>query len=70
MHCCFKGFGSSSMDYGMVGGKETGTESRFKQWTSMMDGLPPVASQDASMHKNGEKFHLRWSETLSDTFRK
>ncbi|KAM3833427.1 trinucleotide repeat-containing gene 6B protein isoform 3-T3 [Vipera latastei] len=47
------GFGSSSMDYGMVGGKETGTESRFKQWTSMMDGLPPVASQDASMHKNG-----------------
>lgn len=39
----------------MVGGKETGTESRFKQWTSMMDGLPPVASQDASMHKNGEK---------------
>ncbi|XP_061495201.1 trinucleotide repeat-containing gene 6B protein isoform X15 [Rhineura floridana] len=46
-------FGSSGMDYGMVGGKETGTESRFKQWTSMMDGLPSVASQDASMHKNG-----------------
>ncbi|KAJ6658989.1 hypothetical protein lerEdw1_019626 [Lerista edwardsae] len=47
------GFGSSGMDYGMVGGKETGTESRFKQWTSMMDGLPSVASQDANMHKNG-----------------
>nr|XP_016849199.1 PREDICTED: trinucleotide repeat-containing gene 6B protein isoform X7 [Anolis carolinensis] len=47
------GFGSSGMDYGMVGGKETGSESRFKQWTSMMDGLPPVASQDANMHKNG-----------------
>lgn len=42
------------MDYGMVGGKETGAESRFKQWTSMMDGLPSVASQDANMHKNGE----------------
>ncbi|KAL8221871.1 UNVERIFIED_CONTAM: Trinucleotide repeat-containing protein 6B protein, partial [Gekko kuhli] len=47
------GFGSSGVDYGMVGGKETGTESRFKQWTSMMDGLPSVASQDANMHKNG-----------------
>ncbi|KAM6303442.1 trinucleotide repeat-containing gene 6B protein isoform 14-T15 [Podargus strigoides] len=46
------GFGSSGMDYGMVGGKETGTESRFKQWT-MMEGLPSVASQDANMHKNG-----------------
>ncbi|XP_062476448.1 trinucleotide repeat-containing gene 6B protein isoform X6 [Pezoporus occidentalis] len=46
------GFGSSSMDYGMVGGKEAGTESRFKQWT-MMEGLPSVASQDANMHKNG-----------------
>lgn len=42
------------MDYGMVGGKEAGTESRFKQWT-MMEGLPSVASQDANMHKNGEK---------------
>lgn len=38
----------------MVGGKEAGTESRFKQWT-MMEGLPSVASQDANMHKNGEK---------------
>ncbi|XP_060101382.1 trinucleotide repeat-containing gene 6B protein isoform X1 [Heteronotia binoei] len=47
------GFGSTGVDYGMVGGKETGTESRFKQWTSMMDGLPTVASQDANMHKNG-----------------
>lgn len=56
LHCVvfFIGFGSSGMDYGMVGGKETGTESRFKQWTSMMDGLPSVASQDANMHKNGE----------------
>lgn len=51
---CFTGFGSSSMDYGMVGGKEAGTESRFKQWT-MMEGLPSVASQDANMHKNGER---------------
>lgn len=42
------------MDYGMVGGKEAGTESRFKQWT-MMEGLPSVASQDANMHKNGER---------------
>uniref|UniRef100_A0A4X2K090 Trinucleotide repeat containing adaptor 6B n=1 Tax=Vombatus ursinus TaxID=29139 RepID=A0A4X2K090_VOMUR len=47
------GFGSSGMDYGMVGGKEAGTESRFKQWTSMIEGLPSVATQDASMHKNG-----------------
>uniref|UniRef100_A0A6I8P5C7 Trinucleotide repeat containing adaptor 6B n=2 Tax=Ornithorhynchus anatinus TaxID=9258 RepID=A0A6I8P5C7_ORNAN len=47
------GFGSSGMDYGMVGGKEGGTESRFKQWTSMMEGLPSVATQDANMHKNG-----------------
>ncbi|XP_038612315.1 trinucleotide repeat-containing gene 6B protein [Tachyglossus aculeatus] len=47
------GFGSSGMDYGMVGGKEGGTESRFKQWTSMMEGLPSVAPQDANMHKNG-----------------
>ncbi|KYO36277.1 trinucleotide repeat-containing 6B protein isoform A [Alligator mississippiensis] len=47
------GFGSSGLDYGMVGGKEAGTESRFKQWTSMMEGLPSVASQDANMHKNG-----------------
>ncbi|XP_006124002.2 trinucleotide repeat-containing gene 6B protein isoform X6 [Pelodiscus sinensis] len=47
------GFGSSGMDYGMVGGKEAGSESRFKQWTSMMEGLPSVATQDASMHKNG-----------------
>lgn len=51
---CFTGFGSSGMDYGMGGGKETGTESRFKQWT-MMEGLPSVASQDANMHKNGER---------------
>lgn len=51
---CFTGFGSSGMDYGMVGGKEAGTESRFKQWT-MMEGLPSVASQDANMHKNGER---------------
>ncbi|XP_029446091.1 trinucleotide repeat-containing gene 6B protein [Rhinatrema bivittatum] len=47
------GFGPSSMDYGMVGGKDTGTESRFKQWTSMMDGLPSAVSQDANIHKNG-----------------
>ncbi|XP_007523460.1 trinucleotide repeat-containing gene 6B protein isoform X3 [Erinaceus europaeus] len=47
------GFSSGGMDYGMVGGKETGTESRFKQWTSMMEGLPSVATQEASMHKNG-----------------
>uniref|UniRef100_A0A8D0L7W4 Trinucleotide repeat containing adaptor 6B n=1 Tax=Sphenodon punctatus TaxID=8508 RepID=A0A8D0L7W4_SPHPU len=47
------GFGSSGMDYGMVGGKDSGTESRFKQWTSMMEGLPSVASQDANLHKNG-----------------
>ncbi|XP_074083093.1 trinucleotide repeat-containing gene 6B protein isoform X6 [Macrotis lagotis] len=47
------GFGSSGMDYGMVGGKEAGTESRFKQWTSMMEGLPSVAPQDAGVHKNG-----------------
>lgn len=38
----------------MVGGKEAGTESRFKQWT-MMEGLPSVASQDANMHKNGKR---------------
>ncbi|KAG8436339.1 hypothetical protein GDO86_007440 [Hymenochirus boettgeri] len=44
------GFGSSGMEYGTVG-KETGSESRFKQWTSMIDGLP--SSQDASLHKNG-----------------
>lgn len=43
------------MDYGMVGGKEAGTESRFKQWTSMMEGLPSVATQEANMHKNGER---------------
>ncbi|XP_042636999.1 trinucleotide repeat-containing gene 6B protein [Orycteropus afer afer] len=47
------GFSSGGMDYGMVGGKEAGTESRFKQWTSMMEGLPSVATQEASMHKNG-----------------
>ncbi|ELW64452.1 Trinucleotide repeat-containing 6B protein [Tupaia chinensis] len=47
------GFSSGSMDYGMVGGKEAGTESRFKQWTSMMEGLPSVATQEANMHKNG-----------------
>lgn len=52
---CFTGFGSSGMDYGIVGGKEAGSESRFKQWTSMMEGLPSVASQDANMHKNGER---------------
>lgn len=38
----------------MVGGKDAGTESRFKQWT-MMEGLSSVASQDANIHKNGEK---------------
>ncbi|XP_073644248.1 trinucleotide repeat-containing gene 6B protein isoform X1 [Tursiops truncatus] len=47
------GFSSGGMDYGMVGGKEAGTESRFKQWTSMMEGLPSVATQEANMHKNG-----------------
>lgn len=63
-HWFFTGFGSSGMDYGMVGGKETGTESRFKQWTSMMDGLPSVASQDANMHKNGERFQLTLSKMI------
>lgn len=48
------GFSSGGMDYGMVGGKEAGTESRFKQWTSMMEGLPSVATQEANMHKNGK----------------
>ncbi|XP_055993406.1 trinucleotide repeat-containing gene 6B protein isoform X2 [Sorex fumeus] len=47
------GFSSGGIDYGMVGGKEAGTESRFKQWTSMMEGLPSVATQEANMHKNG-----------------
>ncbi|PNI48783.1 TNRC6B isoform 4 [Pan troglodytes] len=47
------GFSSGGVDYGMVGGKEAGTESRFKQWTSMMEGLPSVATQEANMHKNG-----------------
>lgn len=47
------GFSSGGMDYGMVGGKEAGTESRFKQWTSMIEGLPSVATQEANMHKNG-----------------
>ncbi|XP_069509026.1 trinucleotide repeat-containing gene 6B protein isoform X3 [Ambystoma mexicanum] len=47
------GFSSSSMDYGMGGGKEAAAESRFKQWTSMMDGLPSAVSQEVSMHKNG-----------------
>lgn len=37
------------MDYG----KEAGAESRFKQWTSMIDGLPSSVSQDVSLHKNG-----------------
>ncbi|XP_064419429.1 trinucleotide repeat-containing gene 6B protein isoform X2 [Latimeria chalumnae] len=39
----------------MVGGKDvSGQQSRFKQWTSMMDGLPqPSSPQDPSMHKNG-----------------
>ena len=37
----------------MVGGKEAGTESRFKQWTSMME-VPSVATQEANMHKNGK----------------
>ncbi|KAM4722340.1 trinucleotide repeat-containing gene 6B protein isoform 1-T1 [Rhinophrynus dorsalis] len=47
------GFGSSGMDYGIVG-KEAGAESRFKQWTSMMDGLPTPGSNDPSLHnKNG-----------------
>lgn len=61
---CFTGFGSSGMDYGMVGGKEAGTESRFKQWT-MMEGLPSVASQDANMHKNGEKGTGYFGNTLA-----
>ncbi|XP_078539490.1 trinucleotide repeat-containing gene 6B protein isoform X5 [Lissotriton helveticus] len=47
------GFGSNSMDYGISGGKEAGSESRFKQWTSMMDGLPSAVSQEVNMHKNG-----------------
>lgn len=51
----FLGFSSGGMDYGMVGGKEAGTESRFKQWTSMMEGLPSVATQEANMHKNGKR---------------
>ena len=52
---CFSisGFSSGGMDYGMVGGKEAGTESRFKQWTSMME-VPSVATQEAHMHKNGK----------------
>ncbi|XP_053577260.1 trinucleotide repeat-containing gene 6B protein isoform X1 [Bombina bombina] len=44
------GFGSSGIDYSMVG-KEAAAESRFKQWTSMMDGLP--SSQESALHKNG-----------------
>lgn len=52
--CSISGFSSGGMDYGMVGGKEAGTESRFKQWTSMMEGLPSVATQEANMHKNGK----------------
>ena len=46
----------------MVGGKEAGTESRFKQWTSMMEGLPSVATQEANMHKNGksEQSFMSW----------
>ncbi|XP_053324632.1 trinucleotide repeat-containing gene 6B protein isoform X2 [Spea bombifrons] len=48
------GFGSSGMDYGIVG-KEAGAESRFKQWTSMMDGMPSSMSQDAGLQKNGEQ---------------
>uniref|UniRef100_H2ZTI1 Trinucleotide repeat containing adaptor 6B n=1 Tax=Latimeria chalumnae TaxID=7897 RepID=H2ZTI1_LATCH len=41
----------------MVGGKDvSGQQSRFKQWTSMMDGLPqPSSPQDPSMHKNGNR---------------
>lgn len=57
------GFSSGGMDYGMVGGKEAGTESRFKQWTSMMEGLPSVATQEANMHKNGKskQSFMTWS---------
>lgn len=43
------GFGSSGVDYG----KEAGVESRFKQWTSMMDGMPSSVSQDVNLPKNG-----------------
>uniref|UniRef100_A0A8C9BN59 Trinucleotide repeat containing adaptor 6B n=1 Tax=Phocoena sinus TaxID=42100 RepID=A0A8C9BN59_PHOSS len=57
------GFSSGGMDYGMVGGKEAGTESRFKQWTSMMEGLPSVATQEANMHKNAKfpDYKSTWS---------
>ncbi|XP_043930357.1 trinucleotide repeat-containing gene 6B protein [Protopterus annectens] len=52
------GYGSNvnlaAMDFNnMVGGKEGGTESRFKQWTSLMEGLPGSMPPDPSMHKNG-----------------
>nr|DBA18824.1 TPA: hypothetical protein GDO54_017027 [Pyxicephalus adspersus] len=50
------GFGSSGMDYG----KEAGAESRFKQWTSMMDGLPSSVSQDVSLHKNEFQPGVPW----------
>lgn len=61
------GFSSGGMDYGMVGGKEAGTESRFKQWTSMMEGLPSVATQEANMHKNGKSKRRIMSWGCSDT---
>lgn len=60
------GFSSGGMDYGMVGGKEAGTESRFKQWTSMMEGLPSVATQEANMHKNGKSKRRVMSWGCSD----
>ena len=62
---CFSisGFSSGGMDYGMVGGKEAGTESRFKQWTSMME-VPSVATQEANMHKNGKTHRASWPGTL------
>lgn len=50
----------------MVGGKEAGTESRFKQWTSMMEGLPSVATQEANMHKNGKSKQGSMSWSSSD----
>ncbi|XP_077308564.1 trinucleotide repeat-containing gene 6B protein isoform X5 [Lithobates pipiens] len=55
------GFSSSAMDYG----KEAGAESRFKQWTSMMDGLPSSVSQDVSLHKNAQALS-DWMESACE----